>query len=420
MADSNPTTWIDITTLKLWDRNPNEGDIGKIVSSISQHGYNDTCHLWNGIVKAGNHSIMALTNLRTEGWHPDKCKTTSGCLRVDGDVWQVAMLDISDMSEIQSDAFGIAINKSQRDGSWNEPELVKLLQEIAISPVVALESTLFDAEELDDLLRDLAADKPAEDSGAQVDRAAELNKKWKVERGQIWQISKHRIMCGDSTCAEDVALLMGGVKADAVVTDPPYGINQPGVPNDEPEKLSGLINGVIDNLPLDNGVIVCFQSTRTFTTWLDITRANGIKFERMLWMYKAAQMTFPWRGWILTSESILVSTIGNGQWNEVKPYSHDCYYMSELSNELPKDSGWHGSVKPLHVVRDLIKRTSKKKQVIYDPFLGSGTMLLAAEMENRTCYGLEISPEYCSVILQRMSDFGLTPELLHNQTEEGR
>jgi len=221
----------------------------------------------------------------------------------------------------------------------------------------------------------------------------------------------HKIMCGDSTSAEDVWLLMSGVKADAVVTDPPYGINQPGIPNDEPEKLQDMIDKVVKNLPCENAVVICFQSTRTFTTWLDITRNEGYKFERMLWFYKSAQMAFPWRGWILTSESILVSSIGDGQWNEVKPYSHDCYYLPSLSSKTSgyDGAGWHGSIKPLDIVKDIIERVSKQAQVVFDPFLGSGTTAVAAEQLGRVCYGMEIDPAYTAVCLERMAGLGLTP-----------
>jgi DNA modification methylase len=156
-------------------------------------------------------------------------------------------------------------------------------------------------------------------------------------------------------------------------------------------------------LPIDNGVVVAFQSPRTFHAWTDSARANGFTFERMLWLYKAAQCTFPWRGWILTSESIPVCSIGKPDWQEVHPFSHDCYYLPEVSGELAKDAGWHGSVKPLSVVSDLLARICATGAVVFDPFLGSGTTMVAAQNLGRKCYGLEIAPGYCGVILERMA-----------------
>jgi len=219
---------------------------------------------------------------------------------------------------------------------------------------------------------------------------------------------RHRLLCGDSTNAEDVARVMGGGKAAAVLCDPPYGQNQKGVEHDSPEEHSALMSGAIAALPIENGVIAAFQSPRTFHAWTDPARARGFVFERMLWLYKAAQCTFPWRGWILTSESIPVCSIGKPQWQDVHPFSHDCYYLSEVSGELDQDSGWHGSIKPLSVVSDLMRRICPSGAVVFDGFLGSGTTLVACENLGRRCRAMEISPNCCAIILQRMRDaFGV-------------
>ncbi len=258
------------------------------------------------------------------------------------------------------------------------------------------------------------------DSEPQINRADELQAKWQTSVGQMWRLpsrngkGEHRLICGDCTDKSVVDRVMGGDKASATVTDPPYGQNQAGVTNDEPEKLQGIIEGCIKNIPCDNAVIVAFSSPRTFPTWLDALRANGYKFERMLWMYKAAQETFPWRGWLLTSEAILVGSIGNGQWQDVHPYSHDCYYKSEVSGELDESLGWHGSVKPLDVVSDLIARVSANNHIVYEPFSGSGTTIIACENLSRYCRAVEISPAYVAVALERyQSAFQIEPELIN-------
>ena len=276
---------------------------------------------------------------------------------------------------------------------------------------------MFSDLELTDILGDALKDN-GDGSEPQIDRVAELQEQWGTQRGQIWELPSktvkgkcHRLVCGDSTDAGDVARLMGGEKANAVLTDPPYGQNQKGIPNDEPEKAHDLIMRTVKLLPVEDAVIVAFQSPRTFVEWLDATRENGIGFERMLWMYKAAQMVYPWRGWLLTSEAILVSTKGTPDWNDRKPYVHDCYYMSELSGELATELGWHGSVKPIAVVSDIMERICHSGQRVYDPFLGSGTTMVAAEQLGRLCYGMEISAPYTAVCLQRMADMGLEPRL---------
>lgn len=341
-------------------------------------------------------------------------------VETDGHQWVIVKRADLTPDDARAKALMVSDNRSSEMGYDPDAELLgALLADIAAQDEHLLRGAGFTDSELQALLDGLQ-DTPATDAGAQVDRAAELAEQYGTSAGQLWQLGKHRLAIGDCTDRAVVDALMQGERADAVVTDPPYGQNQAGVSNDEPEKLKDIVCGAVKNIPCDNGVIIAFQSPRTFPEWLDVTRQNGMKFERMLWMYKAAQMTFPWRGWLLTSEAILVSSIGIGQWNDVHPYSHDCYYMSELSGELEEDSGWHGSVKPLHVVSDLMQRVSIRDSIIYDPFLGSGTTLIAAHQTGRTCYGCEIDPKYGAVIIQRwealtgmkaerLADMGLTP-----------
>lgn len=262
-------------------------------------------------------------------------------------------------------------------------------------------SAMYRDDEIDALMASLTPDMKEAGAGGDDFDATPEDTQTRVQYGDLWECGDHRVLCGDSTKAEDVAKVMNGEKADAVLTDPPYGINQEGVTNDEPEKLAGLVKDSIGQLPINQGVIVAFQSTRTFPLWLDEIRAAGFHFERMLWLYKEAQCTFPWRGWILTSESILVATKGQGRWSEVNPYSHDCYKVSEVSGEIPDGLGWHGSVKPLAVVVDIAARITQEGDVVYEPFGGSGTTLIACERTNRKARVIEIEPKYVNVILSR-------------------
>jgi len=387
---------VPVADLTLHPRNVNQGDLGAIHESVAVNGFYGTivAQRSTGRVLVGNHRLMVAQQMGAK------------------DV-PVAWVDVDDATALR---ILLADNRTTRLGIDDPEQLVALLQEI-LADAGSLEGTGYDADALDELLADLGRemDKP-EDPGAQVDRAAELQKKWGTERGQVWEIpskavpgKSHRVMCGDSTSAGDVGRLMGGESAEAVLTDPPYGISQPGVINDAPELLDGTVRGAVANLPVENAIVVAFQGTRTFPVWLDAIRAAGHQFHRMLWLYKAAQCTFPWRGWILTSESILVSEVGNGAWQDAHPYVHDCYYLPEVSGELGADAGWHGSVKPLSVVADITRRIASVGAVVFDPFLGSGTTMVATENERRVCYGIEISEGYCAVILERMAAMGLEP-----------
>lgn len=300
----------------------------------------------------------------------------------------------------------VMLRANNQTGTWDEKILADLLNGIGKDD---LDLTGFDGGEIDRLLAGIGGGKDAPEP--QIDKAAELQKKWGTKRGQLWDIGEHRLLCGDCTLKADVETAMQGEKSDAILTDPPYGQDQKGVPGDSPKEMGRIVPAFTALIPATDAVAVMFQSPRTFTVALDAMRLNGWQFNRALWLYKQAQCVKPWRGWLLTSEAILLFSKGEANWNECNPYVHDCYMLSEVSGELGKESGWHGSVKPLVVVRDLAQRISAKDQTIFDPFSGSGTTLVACEQLKRRGRGIEIDPGYCGVILQRLSDMGLKPKL---------
>lgn len=252
-------------------------------------------------------------------------------------------------------------------------------------------------------LAGIHAGNTANDPGAQVDKAGELQEKWQVRAGDLWQIGRHRLLCGDSTRAEDVARVMGGEEADAVVTDSPYGMNVEGIANDNEQGLSELFANVLKVLPVDNGIIVNFQGARLFWKWIEAIHFAGHTFERALWMYKPNDGTFPWRGWLQTGQIILISSIGKPNWGSGE-YKHDTYVINFIGDELEKE---HASPKPVEIVNHLIQWTSNPRSQIYDPFLGSGTTLVACEQTGRIGRGIEISEKYCAVTLERLAGMGL-------------
>ncbi len=303
-----------------------------------------------------------------------------------------------DLTKAQIKAYRLADNQTNNLSDWDFGKLKVELGELG--------DMKFDLGLLGfgDELAGLMGVEPAE-GNTDDDAVPEPPKKAITKPGDLYILGHHRVLCGDSTKPEDVARLMAGEKAGAVFTDPPYGINQPGVPGDEAENHAALIGGAVPLLPIVDAAVVAFQSTRTFPVWLDAIRGAGHCFERMLTLYKEAQCTFPWRGWILISESICISSVGKPDWQDVKPYHHDVYSVSEVSHELPDHLGWHGSVKPMAVVVDILQRILRLDGLLFDGFLGSGTTLIAAEKLGRRCYGIEIEPRYVDVIVRRWEEF---------------
>jgi DNA modification methylase len=243
----------------------------------------------------------------------------------------------------------------------------------------------------------LKSEQPTTDAEVQTDRAAEVLEKWGVKPGDLWQIGEHRLICGDCTDAAVVARVMGGEKAGAVVTDSPYGINREGIENDDPEGLRALFDGCLRVMPIENGVVINFQSPRLYPVWVDAIRQAGHEHQRALWFYDETDVTFPWRGWIMCSQIAIVSSIGKPEWSKDN-YHHDCYIVKTAGKQ--DDSGGHTTAKPLDIVQDLVAHTTGD---VYEPFSGSGTTLVACENLRRRCRAIEISPAYVAVALERMS-----------------
>jgi hypothetical protein len=127
-------------------------------------------------------------------------------------------------------------------------------------------------------------------------------------------------------------------------------------------------------------------------------------------MYKRNDVSHVWRGWLLKSEAILASSIGDPGWNEDKEASHDCYLIEWGKDTMAHVEGWHASIKPMPVVQNLITHTTG---IVFDPFLGSGTTLIACERLGRKCRAVEISAAYVAVAIQRWVDLtGCEPVLL--------
>jgi hypothetical protein len=386
MDRDTPAEWVPLDELVPWSENPraNDAAVAAVAESIERWG-------WGAVIlarKANREVIAGHTRLKAA----QKLNLAKVPVRY------------LDLSESEAHALALADNRVGELAAWDDSldEVVRALE----ADGVDLSSLGWSSDELADMLALPAA---PDDTVPEVPEVADS------VLGHVYELGPHRLICGDCGDAGVVASLMGDDLADACVTDPPYGQDQPGVTNDSPEALSDVVGGAIARMPMSNGVCVAFSSPRTFPEWLDATRAGGHKFERMLWMYKEAQMANPWRGWILKSEAILVSTVGKGAWQEVHPYAHDCYKLASVSSKSSgfdaSAHGWHGSVKPLAVVEDLVSRVCPRGGVLYEPFGGSGTTLIACARLGVLARVVELDPGYCDVIRRRWTTYALANDL---------
>jgi len=251
------------------------------------------------------------------------------------------------------------------------------------------------------------------DAEPQIDKAAELNKVWKVKSGDLWQIGEHRLLCGDSTKKEDVGRVMGEEKADMVFTDPPYGMflstamserqtvkgNWKSHPK-KYEKVIGdnddfkpeLINTIFDNF---NGCKEIFIFGADYFAELIPKRNEG---SWVVWDKRAGVETMEWS----TSEFELI-------WSKQRHHRKIARitWSGILGTEQEPDHSkgrQHPTQKPTKLAAWFLEQWSKENETVIDLYAGAGFTMVACQNLNRKCYGIEISENYCAVILQRMKD----------------
>jgi DNA modification methylase len=253
------------------------------------------------------------------------------------------------------------------------------------------------------------------DAEPQIDRAEELNKVWQVKPGDLWQIGEHRLLCGDSTKKEDVGRVMGEIKAILMVTDPPYGVEYDADWRNRADRANGKPYGAsaIGKVTNDDRV--------------DWTAAYSLFSGDVAYVWhcdrsaKEVSQNIEDAGFDIVSQCIWAKNnfaISRGDYH----YKHEpCWYavrkgkkhnwqgsrsetsLWEIDKPLKSETG-HSTQKPLECMAKPIQNNSAAGEYVYDPFIGSGTTMVACQNLNRKCRGIEISENYCAVILQRMTD----------------
>jgi hypothetical protein len=246
----------------------------------------------------------------------------------------------------------------------------------------------------------LPEDEPPEDPGPQIDKAAELQEKWGTKLGQVWELGEHRLVCGDCTDKVVVEAVMRGKRAQLCLTDPPYATG--GVSDGYDVQSDELITLINKFLPL----------SRRIPDRILLTPGN------------AHQFLYPEPTWILAwfvQAGVGANPWGFTFWNAVFAYGKDPYLERGLGSrpdafvktEASEKTG-HPTSKPVGVWEWLVERGSiNGGDIIYDPFLGSGTTLIACERLGRKCRGIEIEPKYIAVTLERWHQMtGVEPVLV--------
>lgn len=235
--------------------------------------------------------------------------------------------------------------------------------------------------------------------------------------GDLFEIGEHRLLCGDSTDSDQVAKLMNGEKADMVFTDPPYNINYGNIKHPkfkvrdiENDNMSGddfrnFVQGFVSNIKLFcDGIVYCWsgqgEDGRIMFTVLDENLHHSTtiiwnKDQFTLGRGKYQNKYEPcWFGWV----------------DSGKTFTDDRTLTNVWDFKRPQRSDLHPTMKPIELCENALNHASKEGNKVLDLFLGSGSTMVAAHQLKRKCYGMELDPKYCQVIVDRMKK--LDPNLV--------
>jgi DNA modification methylase len=221
--------------------------------------------------------------------------------------------------------------------------------------------------------------------------------------GDLFEIGEHRLLCGDSTDSDAVARLMNGEKADMVFTDPPYGISyKSNWATKERERFNEIQNDdvILDILPSiiliskNNIHWYIWTSHQVYPIWRE--KFNEYYKSTIIWSKKSGAMGDLTGDYVVNYEMSLFCHYGRKTLNGKR---------ESAVWELTRDSGIeyeHPTQKPITLAEKAINNSSKENDLVFDLFLGSGSTMVAAHQLNRKCYGMELDPKYCQVIIDRM------------------
>ena len=308
------------------------------------------------------------------------------------------------LTEAQKKAYIIADNRFAQDAGWDE-ELLRIEIESLQAEAFDVSLTGFEDQEIADLFAG-DNDTGAEDDDFDLNDA--LEKAAFVERGDIWTVGRHRLMCGDATSADDVAALMDGKKANLVVTDPPYNVafessDGLSIKNDKMagdkfyEFLLSAFKNMADHLEKGGAAYVFHADTEGLNFRKAFIDAGFHLSGCCIWVKNSmvlGRSDYQWQ-----HEPVLYGFLQNGKhfWSSKAGRSQTTIW----NFDKPKKNKNHPTSKPLDLLAYPIGNSSQENAVVLDTFGGSGSTLMTCEQTNRICFMMEIDEKYASVILRR-------------------
>ena len=350
----------------------------KIKQSLLKFGYVDPIIVNEDLTVIGGH--QRLTVLKDLDYETAKCV-------------------IVKLSKEDEKALNIALNKIT--GQWDDALLADLLLDLQESDF-NLDLTGFEPPEIDDILSNVHDKELSED---EFDVEEELKKPTVSRHGDIWQLGKHRVICGDSTKAETYKQLLDDRKANLVVTDPPYNVdveetagkilNDNMSDRDFYQFLLSMFTQVENHMEDDASIYVfhadteglnfrkAFKDAGFYLSGCCIWKKNSLVLGRSPYQWQHEPCLYGWK------------KKGKHQWFSDRKQTTIWEY------DRPKSSKDHPTMKPIQLMAYPIQNSSMRGTIVLDPFLGSGSTLIAADQTGRVCYGIELDEKFVDVIVKR-------------------
>lgn len=361
------------------DLKPGDAEYEKLKRSITEFGYVEPV-IWNqttGRVVGGHQRLKVLQEMGM---------TEIDCV-------------IIEVSEEKEKALNIALNKIS--GDWDTDKLALLITDLQGSDL-AVSLTGFEPAEIDALFKDDIKDGVKDDD---FDVEEELKKPTITKSGDIWTLGNHRLICGDSTKAETLELLMCGKKANLVVTDPPYNVNYEG-------SAGKIKNDNMENTAFYEFLLAAFQNAEQAmaedaSIYVFHADTEGLNFRKAF-----VDAGFYLSGTCIWKKQSLVLGRSPYQWQHEpvlfgwkKKGKHQWYTGRKESTiwefDKPKKNGDHPTMKPIPLIAYPIMNSSMSNCIVLDLFGGSGSTLIACEQTNRVCRMVELDEKFCDVIVKR-------------------
>jgi DNA modification methylase len=382
-----------IDRLRAYERNPrthSEAQVDQIAASMIEFGWTNPVLVdEQGGVLAGHGRLLAARKLGLA---------------------EVPVIRFEQFSEAQKRAYRIGDNQLALNSTWDEPLLAEETGWLR-DEKFDLDLLGFDASELERLLALADGEAASEEAEDEVPEPPEDP----VSRpGDLWVLGNHRLLCGDATILADVERVLGGQLADMTWTDPPYNVDYANTPKDKlrgkhrpilNDNLGGgfeafLLDACVNILGVTKGAVyVCMSSSELHTLQRAFAAAGGKWSTFVIWA--KSTFTLGRADYQRQYEPILYGWKDGADhyWCGARDQGDVWFFDKPVRNDL------HPTMKPVALVERAIRNSSKSRDVVLDPFGGSGSTLIACEKAGRQARLVELEPKYCDVIVQRWQEF---------------